>query len=108
MTGASRFKEITLTIYVDELKLYPGTGARFGGKGKWWCHMVTDGDIEELHAFANKIGLKREWFQGPPAHNHPHYDLTESRQRAAVIAGAALVTSVQLVQILKKAQEAKP
>jgi alkanesulfonate monooxygenase SsuD/methylene tetrahydromethanopterin reductase-like flavin-dependent oxidoreductase (luciferase family) len=88
-----------MTIYVDNLQWYPGSGARFGGRGKWWCHMITDGEIEELHEFAEEIGLKRAWFQDHPT--HPHYDLTESRQIRAVAAGAKLVTSLELVKILK-------
>jgi hypothetical protein len=46
--------------------------------------MTTDGDPEELHAFAKKIGLKREWFQPWPKASIDHYDLTASRRKAAV------------------------
>ena len=38
----------------------------------WWCHMVSDRSVEELHAFASEMGLRRGWFQGG---RHPHYDL---------------------------------
>lgn len=90
-----------MAVYVDELQWYPGNGQRFGGRGKWWCHLITDGEIQELHDFAQKIGLKREWFQGLPRHNYQHYDLTESMQKTAILTGARLVTSVELVKILK-------
>ena len=36
-------------------------------------HLATDGDLEELHREARRIGLKRAWFQG--GENHPHYDV---------------------------------
>jgi hypothetical protein len=36
-------------------------------------HLATNGPIEELHEFAQSIGLKREWFQDHP--RHPHYDV---------------------------------
>jgi len=35
-------------------------------------HLVAD-NINELHRFAQSIGLKRKWFQD---HRIPHYDLT--------------------------------
>jgi hypothetical protein len=41
---------------------------------------------EELHAFALRIGLKRQWFQDAP--RLWHYDLTASRRVAALKAGA--------------------
>lgn len=45
-----------MTIYVDELQIY-------GNKGQL-CHMMTDGDLIELHAMAEQIGIQRRWFQG--------------------------------------------
>jgi len=46
-------------IYVDDLQDYPS--------GRW-CHMATDGELDELHVMAAKIGLKRSWFQNKPRH----------------------------------------
>lgn len=57
-------------------------GARHGHK---WCHMWAD-TLEELHAMADKIGMKRAWFQ-----NHrllPHYDLVPTKRDAAIRHGA--------------------
>lgn len=67
-------------IFVDELREYPSGH---------WCHLTTDGPIEELHAFAQKIGLKREWFQDGRI---PHYDLRPSKRRKALAAGAEFVS----------------
>lgn len=65
-------------------------------KNKNWryyqaCHLFTDrvDRLEELHKFAKRIRLKRSWFQDSVL---PHYDLTASKQRAAIKAGATLVS----------------
>ncbi len=49
------------------------------------CHLTTDGDIAELHDFAEKLQLERSWFQDG---RHPHYDLTVAKRLAAVRLGA--------------------
>ncbi len=36
-------------------------------------HLVSSASLGELHSFARRIGLKREWFQNKRI---PHYDLT--------------------------------
>lgn len=41
-------------------------------------HMVATESEIELHQFARKIGLKREWFQN--SGRFPHYDLTTKRK----------------------------
>ncbi len=43
--------------------------------GKTWCHLFAD-TLDELHAAARMLGLKRSWFQCQPTGRHPHYDLT--------------------------------
>ena len=79
----------TVTVYVDAIFDY-------GHKGKW-CHMAADGDINELHAFATSLGLKRAWFQNHTL--HPHYDLTPSKRLQAIKCGAIEVTSAELVRL---------
>ena len=61
-----------MTVYVDKYKL------KF--KNYLMCHMTAD-SIEELHEMANKIGLKKEWFQ--PL-SRPHYDITQSKKKLAI------------------------
>lgn len=76
-------------IYVDELMDWPidfvAPGARHCGTK--WCHMTADTE-DELHQFAAKLGLKREWFQCPPKASHPHYDLVPSKRKLALKMGA--------------------
>ncbi len=72
-------------VYIDAIQTWPnvkGQAARYGSR---WCHMTAD-TVEELHAFAKKIGMQRSWFQDKP--RHFHYDLVPSRRALAVAAGA--------------------
>lgn len=58
-------------------------------------HLVSDASIEELHAFARKLGLLRIWFQDKPG--KPHYDIMrESTRSKALALGAVMVTSKEL------------
>ncbi len=66
-----------MSVYVD--------GAMIPWRRGKWSHMTAD-TTDELHAFANKIGLRREWFQDNP--DHPHYDVTKSRRQDAIKLGA--------------------
>ena len=65
---------------------------------KEWCHMVSTENEDELHAFAERIGLRRAWAQLRPKSSAAHYDLTPSRRALAVKFGAVEVTSRELVQ----------
>ncbi len=74
-----------MTIYVDALREVDGPR----GRG-FWCHLTTDGELFELHRFARRLGLKRDWFQDHP--RHPHYDLTAGMRWRAIALGAKAVT----------------
>jgi len=74
-----------MTVRVDELKRWP-TKIRCFVAGS--AHLTAD-TLEELHAFAARIGLRREWFQDHPI--APHYDLSIKRHAAALAAGAEFV-----------------
>jgi hypothetical protein len=63
------------------------------------CHMMAD-TLEELHAMADKLGMKREWFQNDS--DHPHYDLSQSKRQLAIQFGAVEVDSRQLVELVRK------
>jgi hypothetical protein len=74
-----------MTIFVDAIVDW-GSERCWGLPGTLWCHMASDTSLEELHAMAEKIGMRRSWFQDSPG--HPHYDLTPHRRAAALAAGA--------------------
>lgn len=74
-----------MTVYIDKLRYYPPGTVNFKGASHW-CHMWTDGDIDELHRFAARIGMRYEWFQKHRVLNH--YDLIARRRNAAIKAGA--------------------
>ncbi len=59
--------------------------------------MSTDGDIEELHKMADRLGLKRIWFQ-PGDGTHPHYDLTSSKRALAIQFGAKPVSAMEAIE----------
>lgn len=83
-------------VYVDPLVAY---GWKLRGRVTLSCHMFTDGDLSELHNLAQKIGLKREWFQDKRL---PHYDLTPSRRVLALRNGAVEATHRFLVETMRK------
>jgi hypothetical protein len=65
----------------------------------YWCHMFAD-DVDELHEFAQRLGLKRSWFQDDE--RLPHYDVTENKRRTAVRLGAVGVDRRVTYQHIKK------
>ena len=79
-------------------------------KGQKWCHMFAD-TVEELHAMADQIGMRREWFQGAPKHKLEHYDLNSARRGKAVAAGAVSLTygeeNAKLREFFAKLREQK-
>lgn len=75
-----------MTIYVDPIMRH---------RSGEWCHMMTDGELSELHAFAQQIGLKRHWFQADK--QTPHYDLRPSKRKLAVARGAQEVSTSELL-----------
>jgi hypothetical protein len=66
-------------------------------EGRKWAHLVSDTSFEELHEFAQQLGIPRRAFQGD------HYDVpTEYRDRAIAL-GAEAVPSRELVRRLRAA-----
>lgn len=69
-------------------------------------HLVTTGELAQLHEFAKRIGLKRSWFQPTPPHTYPHYDILSTATRArALRSGAVLVTSRELIRLLQSIKQ---
>ncbi len=72
-----------MPVYVDH-------AFAFGHWGRWTGggHLQAD-SLEELHAFAARIGLRRDWFQSRPGRpENDHYDVTEAGRRRALALGA--------------------
>jgi len=76
-----------MTVYVDNMHETP-----MGKYGRMkMCHMIAD-TVEELHTMADKIGVARKWYQGPPKTTRPHYDICTSKRALAVGHGAQEIT----------------
>lgn len=76
-----------MTVYVDD-GFVRGDWGRWTGGG----HLQAD-TAEELHAFAERLGLRRAWFQHKPGRPwHDHYDLTGPGRERAIALGAVPVS----------------
>ena len=71
---------VTMTVYVDS--------AIFHWRGRRWAHLMAD-DLDELHAFAARLGLPRRAFQD--RRSGAHYDVdTDTRAQALRLGAVAL------------------
>ena len=66
-------------------------------RGRRWAHLVSDHSYDELHAFAERLGIPRRAFQGD------HYDVPEDYRLAAIDLGAEAVDARVLVRRLRAA-----
>ena len=103
-----------MTVYVDDASI----AATVGRLTARWSHLIAD-DQDELHAFALRLGLRREWFQDPltktrgvrpapgsRAAENWHYDVTAGKRLRAIQLGAVAVTWRELVEIIDRRYEA--
>jgi len=61
-------------------------------RGRRWCHLTAD-TSDELHAFADALGLRRAWFQARPGQPwKDHYDLPDWARAEAVAQGAVAIS----------------
>lgn len=72
-----------MAILIDE-PLWPA-------HGRLWAHLVSDSDLEELHAFAAANGIPRRGF------DLDHYDVPDEAHARLVAAGAEHVVGRELV-----------
>jgi Protein of unknown function (DUF4031) len=78
-----------VTVLVDQ--------AVWPWRGDLWAHLVSDEALDELHAFAEGLGLRRLGFQGD------HYDVSRSTRERAIALGAEPVDARDLVRSLREA-----
>lgn len=78
-----------MTVYVDK--------ARNKYKRMVMCHLMAD-TLDELHEFAARLGMKREWYQPVST---PHYDLSLSRRAMALELGAVEIDEKKVVEIIR-------
>jgi hypothetical protein len=75
-----------VSIFVDQ--------CRWSHKDHYWCHMVSDVSMDELHQFAAHLGVPPRAFHGD------HYDLPQHVRDLALTHGAVEVSSREVVAIL--------
>lgn len=68
------------------------------------CHMMAD-TLPELHAMADAIGLKREWFQEGST---PHYDICQAKRRLAIMHGAREADRKKVVELIRHWRQQLP
>lgn len=67
---------------------------RWPAHGRLWAHLVSDSDLEELHAFAAANDIPRRGF------DLDHYDVPDEAHDRLVAAGARHVDGHTLVRAL--------
>jgi len=83
-----------VTVYVD-----PPT---WPGHGRMWSHLISDESFDELHDFAEELGVPRRAFE------RDHYDIPSHRYADVVAAGAVEVSSREVVRLLTGAGLRRP
>ena len=78
-----------MTILIDP--------ARWWWRDRRWSHPVSDESLDELHQFAQHVGIPERGFQGD------HYDVPEEYRQQLLDAGAQPVDSRELVRRLRAA-----
>lgn len=96
-----------MTVYVDDARIRATVGQLQGR----WSHLFAD-TSDELHEFAQRLGLRRSWFQDPVVTGRPraragsraaenwHYDVTDSKRRQAIAIGATPVSWRDAAEII--------
>lgn len=83
-----------MAVYVDNV--------RIPWRGREWCHLLAD-SLDELHQFAESLGLRRSWFQLNAS--YPHYDITVSVRAMALHSGAIAATRSEIIACARRLKE---
>ena len=84
--------------FVDTPREYGREPAGYRGRLRTrirWGHLIADTE-DEAHVIAQRIGLRREWWQGN------HYDLVPSKRTAAMRLGAVALDRRAFVAKLRE------
>jgi hypothetical protein len=71
-------------------------------RGRLWSHLVSDLSYDELHVFAEMLGVPRRGF------DRDHYDIPEQRFGPALWLGATLLPSREIAARLRTAGLRRP
>ncbi|KUN21191.1 hypothetical protein AQJ23_30070 [Streptomyces antibioticus] len=83
-----------MTVYIDP--------PSWPGHGRMWSHLVSDVSYDELHTFADGLGVPRRAFE------RDHYDIPAHRYADVVAAGAVEVSSREVVRLLTESGLRRP
>lgn len=99
-----------MTVYVDNYRV-PATVGRIRAR---WSHLTAD-TPDELHAFAARLGMRRDWFQeqcktkcapeGQPC-PHWHYDVVDARRTEAIALGAKAINLREMGALISARRDA--
>jgi len=90
-------REFTIPVWQAGIVAILIDEARWWFRGEKWCHLVSDVSYDELHRFADEVGIPRRGFQGD------HYDIPQSYRAQMIGAGALEVESRELLRRLRGA-----
>lgn len=68
---------------------------RWPAHGHLWSHVISDSSLEELHEFAERVGIPGRSFEGD------HYDVPAARFAEMVSAGAVPIGGTELARRLR-------
>lgn len=87
---------VAMSVYVDK--------SRNPYRGMLMSHMIAD-TIDELHGMAERLGLRRSWFQGKAS--SPHYDICQEKRAQAVRLGAVELERNAFVEVIRRLRALK-
>jgi hypothetical protein len=90
-----------MTVYVDNYRVRK----RVGRLDAVWSHMLADSE-SELLAFAERIGLRRDWIQYPGTIK-VHFDVTDNVRARAIRAGAQAIGWRELGEMIARRRDAE-
>lgn len=89
-----------MTVYVDETRDWGWLARAKGLRYSHWCHLTADTETE-LHEFADRLGLRRSWFQKRNERDYRwHYDVVPTVRAKAVRLGAQEIDRHGMLRIL--------